>query len=89
MTQAQLETLQSENQHLKALLQKPQPHSPKVCLSNIQLRFFCVGLGMLLIPDLPLHPLGNGILTNIPAAALHAPAEQPGKGKPTLTAAAL
>ncbi|KAK5601690.1 hypothetical protein CRENBAI_021914 [Crenichthys baileyi] len=29
MTQAQLETLQAENQHLKGLLQKLPPHSPK------------------------------------------------------------
>ena len=32
MTQAQLDTLQTENQHLKSLLQRKESHSPKVCL---------------------------------------------------------
>ena len=32
MTQAQLETLQTENQHLKGLLQRLESQSPKVCL---------------------------------------------------------
>lgn len=30
MTQAQLETLQTENQHLQVLLQRLEPQSPKV-----------------------------------------------------------
>lgn len=32
MTQSQLETLQTENQHLKGLLQRKETHSSKVCL---------------------------------------------------------
>lgn len=35
MTQAQLETLQTENQHLKGLLQRLESQSPQVCLLYI------------------------------------------------------
>ncbi|KAM4575574.1 centrosomal protein of 63 kDa [Fundulus diaphanus] len=55
MAQAQLDTLQAENQHLEGLLERLQPHSPEFCLAC----WAC--LGMWLIPESLISPQEPGV----------------------------